>query len=511
MFKCAKNIKVFFENLFVTYNKEENKLFSVCVELYICLLRCKNENLRYMLAFDNFERFIGTDEIYSSQITEFVIELRNTQNAITDNKKFLAPYYQILIFMRNTSTRMFDNQQIAELFPHNIDISDWFQISKILSKKIDWYRINSIEVSESDRILDILNDLGYCKGKFTGLRSKLNMLFNYNKRVIVRFLTKILSNILNQKYLLIYDNFKKNEMNIDSRIARFANRMIIFRLILNELRRDKFLNHITAVKNNNEKTSLGYARKIFTILYEFRLQNNEEYMNFNDIISQLFNNHYNYYDENCIETREIIAEVLYYMNYYDGRNDNWLQFIDIQYNISQKTKIKIEDYKDLRKLIDEHNQNINIKITSAGIAYLYFVVYSFEFFSCKSINSKMKYKLYGNNDLPPLLCVIPSKDDIKNKKIEDLDCIKIMKIVSTEALDCINVMNHDSNSIPFKEKVTDTPILHKNRIINSHRGFIDNFIYCLRAIYQDEITKDNDLFGKLLQLIDYIEEIRNLY
>lgn len=512
--KCieyAKNIKKFFEKLFYLYNTKEDKLFSVCIELYICLLRCKNEHIRYIIAFDNFERFIGTDEIYSIHLTQFVDKLRETQKDISENKSFLAPYYQFIIFMRNTSSRMFTNQQVAEFFPHNIDISDWFQVSKILEKKIDWYGEKSIIINESDRILDILNDIGCCGGKLRGLRSKLNMLFNNNKRVIVRFLTKILYNPLNQNYLLVYDDFKANKMLIPADLSRFAARMIIFRLILNELRGDGFFKHITAEKNNNEKTSLGYARKILTILYDFKLENGDNYMNFNDIISNLFVNAEDYFDTNNLVKREVIAEVLYFLNYYDGRKDNWLQFIDIQYNVPHKNNIVIKDHNELRELIDKNGQDISIKITSAGIAYLYFVVYSFEFFSCKSINAASKYEKFGDNDIPPILCVVPSIENIKKDNIEDLICIKILKIVCSEVKNCINVMDNDSNSVLFKEKQNDPPVYHKKRIINSHTGFITNYVYCIKSIYQNEIKSDLLLSQKLDKLIDYIENIKNSY
>lgn len=512
--KCveyARNIKKFFEYLFRAYKFKEGELFSVCIELYICLLRCKNDQVRYIIAFDNFERFIGTDEIYSSHLTQFVDKLRKTQNDISGNKAFLAPYYQFIIFMRNTSARMFTSQQVAEIFSHSVDISDWFQVSKILKKKIEWYESKSIMINESERMLDILNDIGFYGGKFRGLRSKLNMLFNNNKRVIVRFLTKILYNPLNQDYLSVYDAFKANKMNIAADLSRFSTRMIVFRLILNELREDGFFKHIVAEKNSNEKTSLGYARKILTILYNYRIQNNDNYMNFADIISELFINSEDYFDKNNYDRRNVIAEVLYYLNYYDGRKDNWLQFIDIQYNVSQNANIIIKDHSELRNLIDKKNKDISIRITSAGIAYLYFVVYTFEFFSCKSVKGQLKMEKFGDKDIPPIFCVIPSAEDIKNSAIKDLACIKILDIVSTEAQNCINEMNGDPNSIPFQQKCDDEPIQHSQRIINSHTGFIGNYIYCLRSIYHNEVEKDKDMSKKLDELIAYIESIRCLY
>ena len=243
----------YFNGLYEMHKGKYNILFKVYVELYIFFLRCENLEVRHMIAFDNFERFIGTEEIYSGQLTEFVGELRNIQNSIAENYPYLSNYYQILIFMRNTSVRMFTPLQIADFFPHYLDLSEWFQVSKIVEKKIAWYRENNIKIDVTKRLEEILNDIGGCENSFRGLRSKLNMLFNNNKRVIIKFLTKIISSSANKKYLEKYDFFWNNQCNIEPSYARFAARTIIFRLVLNELRSDGFFRHIITQRSDNEK------------------------------------------------------------------------------------------------------------------------------------------------------------------------------------------------------------------------------------------------------------------
>lgn len=512
---CAKYIADFFNKLIDKYKTNIPRLFDHYLELYICFLRCQNENIRYMIAFDNFERFIGTDEIYSGQLTEFVINLRNVQNSISKNDLNLSNYYQVIIFMRNTSTRMFTPQQVAELFPHSLDLSEWFQISKILEQKVNWYKEQEIEISESDRLMNILNDIGCCRGKFRGLRSKLNMLFNNNKRVIIKFLTQVLARTVNQEFLEKYDYFKKNLPQINPSYARFSARVIVFRLVLNELRNDGFFKYIIVQKNNTERTSLGYARKILSILYDYKLQNEDSYMEFFDIIRKLYANvgdvEHLYFDSNNANRRNVIAQVLFYMNYYDGRKDNWLQFIDIQYNIPQVTKVRIKNYGELKELIDSNYQNIRIRITSAGIAYLYFVVYSFEYFSCKSIYSDRKKREYGTSDFPPLLCVIPNEKEILHKDYNELTCIKVLKLVSDEVFMCIETMNEDTNNISFRKNIGEPYISHKNRIINSQCGYIDNFIQCMREVHRERLLNDVVFEKRFNRLIAKVESIRDKY
>lgn len=372
-----------------------------------------NKNQKIFVAFDNLERFIGTDEIYDKQLIDLISHIRHIQNAISVNNKNLASDFQIAIFMRNTSTRMFTPQQISEIFPHIVDLSEWFQSSKIIQKKIEWYNRNRIKVEESERLLDIISDIGHGHDdNFRGLRSKLNMLFNNDKRVIVNILTKVLENASNRYYLEVYDYFRKNPDKIDNSHAKFAKRIIIFRLILNELRKDGFFTNIAAEREESETTSLGYARKILTILYEHKLLHVDGYMKFDDIVIKLEDRGKTAVDRYFVEynqkRRNVISKVLFYMNYYDGRANNWLQFIDIQYNIPQKLT-RVKDHEELSELINENHEDINIRITSAGIAYLFFVVYSFEYFSCKSFKTAPKTCVFNDGNIPPLLCVIPKK------------------------------------------------------------------------------------------------------
>jgi len=55
------------------------------LEIYIYFLCCSNDAERFVVALDNFERFIGTDEIFNDQLTEFVSQLRSTQQTIANN------------------------------------------------------------------------------------------------------------------------------------------------------------------------------------------------------------------------------------------------------------------------------------------------------------------------------------------------------------------------------------------------------------------------------------------
>lgn len=516
--ECARVLSEFTESE-IKRDDSLGSAFAIFVELFVVLLRCENREVRYMIAFDNFERFIGTDEIYNRQLTEFVVAMRRIQNVISENFRALSWSFQIVIFMRNTSTRMFTSQQVSELFPHRIEMSAWFQMSKIVKKKVKWYEDHQIEIGDSSRFEGILNDIGYCNGEFRGLRSKLNQLFNNNKRLITLFLEKVMTNPINDWYLDKYDNFYQNVYGMEKSCAKFAARTIMFRLVLNALREDEFFKVIMAQSNNSEKTSLGYARKILTILYEHKLANGEDvdtyYMSFEDLIRKLFPDYKTsvtrYFNDNNKSKRRTIAQILFYMNYYDGTANSWLQFIDIQYNLSESENVRIDKHEELFHLIDKSYRDMKVRITEAGIAYLFSVVYTFDFFACKSRDMKRKKNAYGVGDMPPLLCLIPTQNDIMNESVSNLPCYKEIRAVADEAFACMTVMDRDDNSIDFRKTLTSTPISHKRRIINAHIGHIDNFLDCVKSMYEERINTDEIFEQRFNVFKTEIEGVRDEY
>ena len=296
-------------------------------------------------------------------------------------------------------------------------------------------------------------------------------------------------------------------------------------MILNALREDGFFVNIVAQtdkeKNGcgSELNSLGYARKILSILHEYDINSAHNadsiYMPFDTLVSCLFKSHDNslslLLNSTNEEKLEILSQVLFHMNYYNARKDNWLQFIDLQYNSCNK-KIIISDSSSLKNYIKENPQNIKIRITNAGKAYLYFVAYYFEFFACKSIYKQSQKKLFQDKDMPPLLSAIPTIEEIKQGAFEHLKCVKIIKVVVYEALSCISVLNKSENQILFRFNSNDSFISHQQRIVNSHRGFIDNFIEFIKLYYSDEYKKGESMFNSNLnKLIKMLQDLRNQY
>lgn len=505
----------------IIFNNSLPDAFAIILELYIYFVICIGNTEHHIIALDNFERFIGADEIYNAQLTEFVTHLRSTQRSIYTNNHLP---FQLAIFMRNTSVRMFSSEQANELFPHTLDLSSWFDASKVIKKKLVWYAKKNISVKGTDTLLTIFNDAGVCGDTLRGLHFKISMLLNYNKRLVVQFLLYVIVFSINEKFIQKYLYFWNQCEQLKPSLNKFAARSIIFRLILNALRKDDFFINIieqSGTSNSEDcfSSGTGCARKILTFLYQqYLLDPNtveHTYLELEQLVSQVYIADSDpmacLLDESNSKKLDMFAQILFYMNYYDGRHENWLHFIDIQYNHTDNNNIIMKDHSSLKEYIRNNYQDIRIRITTAGIAYMYYVVCSFEFFSCKSITKKHHSEYFGKNDIPPLLCSIPSEDEIRNIDISKLTCIKTITVVLKEALECIEGLNNSTNPVPFQLKQNATPKSHQQRIVNAHRGFIDNFTECLEHLYRKQCMEDAEFAYKFQKLRGEIEKLRNQY
>lgn len=530
---CGRYVANMFKNILDDYDQYEALQF--CLQIYLYILKCLYPQTKYVVAIDNVERIIGDDEIFNIDLVEFASSLRTIQNSIIGNNECLRNFYKLVVFMRNTSVRMLTPQQITDIHASTHDMSDWFDVETIISNKLKWYENHGETLEASEEIINILRDNINENGNLRGLYTKITMIFNNNKRVIIHFLINIFGKESNQPYIKFYSQLRKHEVKgLSNSLTQFAARSIIYRLLLNEMRQDDFFQAImTEIESNTQNINknsgvknygtvgLGYARRILTLAYEYRLMNpSAPYMLLSDILCRLFGrfdgNISLFYNSENSELREQIAGILFAMNYYDGRRGDWLQLIDIQYNpngISEHTRIP--NVNKMKEILELGVEKLKVKITTAGVAYLYFIAFSYEYFACKSINSKTRMEIMGGYDIPPLLCTIPTKEEIIKTRLQDLNCIKTIEVVLIETLRCIIKMNQGEKQgidmIPFKKELGKPAVKHAERIVNSHRGYLDNYVECLSEIYHKDVMGD-EKFGKHFNLlIQVIQGMREYY
>ena len=452
------------------------------------LLRCKYPGYKFIIAYDNIEKFIGNDEISNTQVDDFIEILRRINDKDIQNNIHANEQFQTIIFMRNQTNRMAQHPCHRQGFNgHTIDITGWFPFEKITWKKINWYTENNISVYNKERLNHILNDKLGTPNRLRSLHAKLNMLLNSDKRVIMNILSNVLSDI-NESELKIFDSFWNEEYDgLPADLSKYAARTIIMRLVLNVLRADGFFKHIHVADESLKNKEvvyhrLGYAREILTILNNYELQGVQRDMKFDDFIREFRKESgadpiQYYFDENQTDLRATVSKILFYMNYYDSRRNNWLHFIDIEYSNSELCKtIEIIDESHLQEFIDKEHSNIEIRITSAGTAYLMYVVHSFEYFSCRVIDY----------DTKPLVCLIPTPAELETtNSVESLACVRTIRKVMRDAKKCIERMakRKASKSILYKRYSSAEGIMHKQRIINGHEGYINNFTNCVKYVY----------------------------
>lgn len=223
---CAKVITKYFEEKCFTEPRSQDTeaaaLRCVLTQLLI-ILRCFGEKGRKeLIVFDNIERFIGADEIYNKELTEFLNNMRNLCDIYTEdyriaetNTNRFAQNYQFIVSMRNTTVRNHIPMEIIDFTRHSIDLSSWFAIGDIIHAKLDWYMRHEIEVLDetTQKHLEyILSDDGLYKDKtLRGLRPKLDLIFNYNKRLITTFLVEelLVNPVENHVHYLESANFIK--------------------------------------------------------------------------------------------------------------------------------------------------------------------------------------------------------------------------------------------------------------------------------------------------------------
>lgn len=505
-------------------------------DVYMTILRSKDSCRKHIIAIDNVERIIGEHEICNTQAQKLIDHMRHTLDSYAENDPDFFKKFQMIVLMRNTSSRMSDIPlHRIDFGGHELNLSGWFPIDRIVFNKLQWYEKKNIPVEGGYLIDEIIGKNGFDGCGPRSLQVKLSMLFNHNNRVILTLLTKAieLAHEVDPYPLEVFNMFKENK-TMPQQLTRFAARTIIIRMVLNVLKDDDFFRKIATQKalkttgnpkssdsihnlNSEEKTyyeRLGYARKIFTALYDYSLHHQEdiagEFMPFDELIQAMFGagDHYvrAYFDKNNYEQREMLTQVLFFMNYYDGRKHNWLHFIDIQYNIPNSMGLDVSNEAELQKLIDEKHSEIGIRIMDAGIAFLYYIIQSFEYFSCRVEDEKF----------PPLLCLIPTREELsKCNNIENLPCLSVIRRVSKDAFTCFNIMEDraqkGAKDIPYRRTLDDMPLDHKTRVIRAHEGYINNFCDCVKSYYSEDPDLPSDVTDKLDLLYDKLENCRKEY
>jgi len=513
--------------------------FNNYLTLLVFILYIEDRNNKHILSFDGLERFIGKDQISCPVLGDFVTQLREYIPSINDAYEVLVGTIKVCVFMRRTTLRSFTSVQTVENLPHRILINSWFSPGLILDKKFAWLEKAQV-LTETDKrayriISKIKNDIGISKqGVFrAGIYSKLGMLFGENKRHITRFILEAVQK--NEVYWGIFEEFweisletSSGNSNLASSTAKFAARSIMFQLVLEELFAEGyFLRLELQNEGNNRNFPKEFSRKLLSVLYNYSTDTNNQGQNFyfplRSCVERVLEGAN--FGQNAIlqEGNEYfmdMCELLYNMDYYSPRDNYWMQVIDINpNNINFSFPHREEDQRDLtpkqkqewEQSIRDNYDTIQIKLTNTGVALLFYVISSFEFFSCVTAIKNAAVDLinkYGN--FPPLFCTIPKAEDIRSadkEHIRMLDCIKIIELVSDEVKKTIDQIK---NNVPIHIPSFKDPDPVK-RIVDNYCGYIGNFVGVIKDIYsyENKEVSDQTLYERMTELFEILNHNQN--
>lgn len=500
-FKVEESAKLFQRYIDGNVNKNEDVVISILNTLLLTLRCLSDDNEeKYVIVFDNFERFIAKDELYNkdvnsirSLLTSYVRRVNKLGNCNRNRVKFM-------LAVRDSTARMCGIRlHSSDSLSSDLDISGWYDTQNIINLKKQWYNQNQIPLTESDTVEQIIGDLRTCTDhSLTGLKLFIDPLFNDNKRLIVDFIGTMIEKPINAKWKRMYIAL----WNENTSRSRFMARSIIRGMILNELERlpDKLFEHLKTYNSHNENSGMGDARKILTILYNNIQSGNANEMPLSLVLSELF--HVTdiqaiWNDEVYAKSVRSVSEILFYMNSYNRRENDWLQFIDIQIR-NNSCSIIAEDSDKFKQLLGNNINNCFIHLMPGGRAYLMYIAASFEFFSLRYT------KRYS-----PLFTLIPTPEEImKYESTEVIPCYSVMKRVAIYAFKCIESLKHGEDTLKLHIGNSITGIYHYERIINQHISYISLFLTYVRDTYfTNEISicvknKYEDLFLEIEALID---------
>lgn len=499
--------------------EDQSDALECAITHFMIILKCFSKSKKKtIMVLDNLERFIGVHEIYSNELIKFIRNLRRIVDSYKneffyseENRNLFAENFQFIVAMRNTSARGFTPRQSADFFEGSVDLSEWFSIGEIISNKLAWYESKGCTLDNAERLRYIMKDFGIAEGGvIRGLRPKLNLIFNYNKRLTVEFLVEILESVSNESVLKVSDELRNErfgERNKDGGLASFAYRSVIWRLLIEKLNRGGMFRYIFNEKHPQEDSyvDMNYIRNILTILSNYSLEHNDVYMPIEEMIRILYHINGNpvmWFDNWAYATeRSKVAKLLYYMNYYNRRENNWFQFVDIQCNDASYDNHHFENWEEILKMIETKNKaerKIGIRITNAGKAYVGYIVQTFEFVSCmEGISS-------------PLLCCLPTEDDLLSINIDSLPCVQIINQVMQGLK---HYTQNDDLRIKYERNDRAGGYSYTARIINAHVGYLDNFWRCVdRTINSTDrriIARKGELGKKIKEITDTYRKSSN--
>lgn len=106
------------------------------VLLLILLCKAEDKQERSIIVFDNFERFIKSNELYNKDINTVRLQLDNYVERINQEGNCFYEKFKFALAVRDGTARMCNvSLHSADTAPSNLDLNGWYDVDNIIQRK----------------------------------------------------------------------------------------------------------------------------------------------------------------------------------------------------------------------------------------------------------------------------------------------------------------------------------------------------------------------------------------
>lgn len=453
-----------------------NSTQLLCIYTLLNMI-CADESMqRIFLILDNIDVVfdISTLEDFTKEFALFEENFSEIFPDILETGilKNTAGFYDNIVYifvMRETSAN-----QISDHFTDRLyEVSDHFDISKDVKKR------NIIEKKyaflEQRKTLNrhlfenVQNIRKLCQDSY--INRTIFSLFNNDYKRSISCLATIYKH--NSKAI----QYEIDMMKDGKRFDRHGARGIVYRLIFNHFKSQRYFYKLELNTKDYWANDFTPFRLVLTYLNNVQPEHNDQFLtDDSDLVSlyELYDNFIGILSPTWKRSQHLLADALWSM--YDLRkSETWNHLITFDCVASIKKDDLLAEFKQFNEG-DKWKSDINIRITCAGRTYVNFVCTHFEFFACRFTDSQ-----------EPLFMDSSLQKDEKGK----YEFEKTINEVFLAVVKCCKKLDDFTRHVLIEQKGYTTtsllnsklvhrkedrkPLLHEERIIHQHIGYIEAY------------------------------------
>lgn len=488
-----------------TYLSTFNTSQLLCIYTLLSLICADKQDKRVFLILDNIDVVfdISTLEDFATDFSLFEENFSELFPDIlqTGLLKNVTGFYNDIVYifvMRETSVN-----QISDHFKDRLyEVSDHFDISKditkrsIIEKKYAYLDANpTVNKALLMKVSDIRK---LCQDSY--INTNIFSLFNNDYK---RAITCLAATYKFESKALQYEI---ELMGHGESFDKHGARGIVYRLIFNHFKSKRYLDKLEVNTKDHWNNDFTPFRIVLTYLNNVQPEHKEQFLSDDSDLRSLFDIYKNFIDifsSTWNVSQHILADALWSM-YELRKSETWNHLITFDSIASIRRDDLLNEFEQFHNHV-KRKSDINTRITCAGRTYVNFVCIHFEFFACRFTDIK-----------DPLFLESNLKKDEKGKYRFEIIISDVLNAVK-KCCEKLNRFTRDFligqqgftlesllQSKLVHKKEERSPLLHEERVIHQHIGYIE--AYRKHLIITDKL--ESTIVNR--KIIPYIEEYLNL-